>query len=134
MAADPVALSAYDIPRNAKVDRIFANGMETGMGGYEQAIADRKRALFSQLFERLPRGKEATVVEVGMGTFPNARYGGAGRPRVDRAWFQCLKLQYDESLSSFAFNSNLRRYSEVLLRPRSGQRRPRTASFGPRGR
>jgi hypothetical protein len=29
----------------------------------------------------------------------------------NRPWFQRLKLQYDESLSNFAFNVNLRRYS-----------------------
>jgi len=27
-------------------------------------------------------------------------------------WFQCLKLKYDKLISSFAFNFNLRRYSE----------------------
>jgi len=34
-----------------------------------------------------------------------------GSPQVDRAWFQHLKLRHDEALSSFAFNSNLRRYN-----------------------
>ena len=38
-----------------------------------------------------------------------------GRPRFDRAWFQRLKLTYDEALSNFAFNFNLRRYIAVLL-------------------
>jgi len=33
----------------------------------------------------------------------------------DRAWFQRLKLNYDEPLSSFAFNYNLRLYSLVML-------------------
>ena len=32
--------------------------------------------------------------------------------RVEGAWFQLLKLQNDKLLSSFAFNINLRRYSE----------------------
>jgi len=40
-----------------------------------------------------------------------SRWGGAGRPWVDRAWFRCLKLKYDELLSNVAFN--LRRYIEV---------------------
>ena len=35
-----------------------------------------------------------------------------GRPRVDRAWFQRLKLNDGEPLSKCAFNSNLRLYSE----------------------
>jgi len=33
--------------------------------------------------------------------------------RAQRLWFQCLKLQYDEQLSSFAFSFNLRRYNMV---------------------
>ena len=32
--------------------------------------------------------------------------------RVDRAWFQRLKLKYDEPLSNFAFNFNLRLYTK----------------------
>ena len=36
------------------------------------------------------------------------------KSRVESAWwFQRLKLQYDETLSNFALNSDLRRYSEA---------------------
>ena len=35
------------------------------------------------------------------------------RSRVDRSWSQRLKLKYDELLSNFAFNFNLRRYTQV---------------------
>jgi len=31
---------------------------------------------------------------------------------VESAWFRCLKLVYDESLSNFAFDFNLRRYNK----------------------
>jgi SAM-dependent methyltransferase len=75
---------AFDPQRDAREDYLFAKGMNSGMGGYEQAVAERKQALFSQLFTHLAAGAgaagagaagaEATVVEVGMGTFPNARY------------------------------------------------------------
>jgi len=34
--------------------------------------------------------------------------------KAQRLWFQRLKLQYDEPLSNFAFNFNLRRYSQAL--------------------
>ena len=34
-------------------------------------------------------------------------------PRVDRAWFQRLKINCDDPLSSFAFNVNLRHYGEA---------------------
>ena len=32
---------------------------------------------------------------------------------MDRAWFQCLNMIYDETLSKFAFKLNLRRFTEV---------------------
>jgi hypothetical protein len=35
-------------------------------------------------------------------------------PNAKRLWFPRLKLQYDEPLSNFAFNCNLRRHSEAL--------------------
>jgi SAM-dependent methyltransferase len=70
--ADPNGSALYDVRRDATRDALFAEGMNTGMTGYEMAIADRKRALFKRMLERLPRDEEATVVEVGMGTFPNA--------------------------------------------------------------
>ena len=40
--------------------------------------------------------------------------GAAPSPRVDRAWFQRWKPKYDEPLSNFAFNFNLRRYTAAL--------------------
>jgi hypothetical protein len=76
--ADPARSAFFDVRRDATRDALFAEGMNTGMTGYEMAIADRKRALFKRMLERLPRDEEgsgnveATVVEVGMGTFPNA--------------------------------------------------------------
>jgi len=33
---------------------------------------------------------------------------------VDRDWFQCFKLNYDESPLNFAFNFNLRRYTTAV--------------------
>ena len=37
-------------------------------------------------------------------------------PRLDRVWFEFLTLKYDEALTNFAFNFNLRRY--ILARGR----------------
>ena len=37
-------------------------------------------------------------------------------PRVHRAWFQRLNLQYDELLSNFAFHFNLCPYAMTRLR------------------
>jgi ubiquinone/menaquinone biosynthesis C-methylase UbiE len=47
--------------------------MANGMGSYEAAIAPTKQRLFGQVLANLP-AEEAVVVELGMGTFPNARY------------------------------------------------------------
>ena len=47
--------------------------MASGMAGYERALAPIKRRLFSQLFAALP-SEDAVVVELGLGTFPNAAY------------------------------------------------------------
>lgn len=84
--ADATKSAAFDVSRDATRDALFAEGMSSGMTGYEMAIADRKNKLFSQMLERLPGfdetnpSAEATIVEVGMGTFPNANlYFGAGR-------------------------------------------------------
>lgn len=43
------------------------------MAPYEAAVADRKRALFRKMLQRMPRS-DAVLVEVGMGVFPNAVY------------------------------------------------------------
>ena len=59
--------------RNTLADAAFARGMSSGMGGYERAVAPIKRRLFSQLFSSLP-SEDAVVVELGLGTFPNAPY------------------------------------------------------------
>ena len=65
--------SAYDVPRDSRRDSGFACGMANGMGDYEAAVAGRKRELFDRLLARLPRS-DAVVVELGMGSFPNAQF------------------------------------------------------------
>jgi SAM-dependent methyltransferase len=74
MRVDQALLDEYDVERNAQQDALFAKGMNSGMTGYEMAVAERKKDLFARLFARLPTDGEATVVEVGMGTFPNAPF------------------------------------------------------------
>ena len=71
---DPGLRSTYDLPRSDKQDYLFAKGMAQGMTGYEMAVKERKQRLFADVFARLPKGAEATVVEVGLGTFPNASF------------------------------------------------------------
>ena len=52
-------------------DSAFAKTMSNGMKSYESAIAPKKTQLFDRLVRSLPSGS-AVVVELGIGTFPNA--------------------------------------------------------------
>jgi len=53
----------------------------------------------------------------GGGLDPDSEVGRCrltpGLTPLNRAWFQRLKQEYDEPLSNFVFNFNMRRYSEV---------------------
>ena len=44
-----------------------------------------------------------------------------GWTRVGRAWFQRLKLKYDEPLSNVAFSFNLRRYNLERIEERNNE-------------
>eukprot|EP00435_Cladocopium_sp_Y103_P073228 s132_g42.t2 len=57
-------------------DADFAKGMAFGMIDYERAIAKKKRKLFQDLFGLLPKSGPV-VLEVGIGSFPNALYLGS---------------------------------------------------------
>ncbi|CAJ1399652.1 unnamed protein product [Effrenium voratum] len=73
-AAAEVAISprqAGNEPRREKYKQ-FAKANAFGMAEYERAVAQKKRQLFGRLFQSLPTG--AVVVEVGIGSFPNAKY------------------------------------------------------------
>jgi len=64
----------YDQPRNGMADAAFARSMSSGtMQGYERALTPTKRELFARLLASLPQDSPL-VVELGMGTFPNAPF------------------------------------------------------------
>ena len=67
-------LKLYDLPRNALQDAAFAQGMASGMGSYERAAFPTKQRLFERMFAKLQDTAEPTVVEIGIGSFPNAPY------------------------------------------------------------
>mmetsp|Transcript_37877 Transcript_37877/g.38340 ORF Transcript_37877/g.38340 Transcript_37877/m.38340 type:complete len:349 (+) Transcript_37877:86-1132(+) len=74
-------LTKYDLPRNFLQDAAFAQGMAVGMKDYEKESYPVKKKLFRQLFESLSSNRnnensmeETVIVEVGMGSFPNALY------------------------------------------------------------
>lgn len=67
-------LEMYDVARNPINDAAFAQGMAFGMVNYEREAFPRKKKLFSSLFSSLEGIKEPVIVELGMGSFPNALY------------------------------------------------------------
>ena len=70
---DASLYSQYATPRDACKDKGFARGMSTGMGSYENAIKPTKEKLFDRMLSALP-AKDAVVVELGVGAFPNAPF------------------------------------------------------------
>jgi len=67
-------VAEFDKPRDKAFDAAFANGMNSGMKDYEEAVSAKKEFYFERLLKSMPA--EATLIEVGMGSFPNARYFG----------------------------------------------------------
>lgn len=78
-------LQQYDVPRNAIKDAGFAAGMAGGMRDYEQAVAPTKFKLFDQMLGALPaKAKgEPLIVELGMGSFPNAQFYASVKQPLD---------------------------------------------------
>lgn len=73
--------TAYDRPRNEGIDKFFSYSMATGMDDYEARARPYKTELFRKLFNSLADNLSddstrdlPVIVEVGMGTFPNAPY------------------------------------------------------------
>ena len=76
----PDLVQSYDLPRNSGMDKFFSYSMAVGMDEYEMKARSYKTQLFQTLFDslvsdRAPEGDDLPVIlEVGMGTFPNAQY------------------------------------------------------------
>ena len=71
--------SKFDYKRNEALDSIFSCSMATTMKDYEEEARPYKSQLFRSLFDSLSMSKgkvndTPVIVEVGMGTFPNAIY------------------------------------------------------------
>lgn len=94
-------LAEYDAPRSAARDASFAKTMARSMKYYEQAVAPIKRRLFSELLAPLPDG--ATVVELGLGTFPNAPfYAAAAAAAPSSRRIDILGIDPNDAMASFA--------------------------------
>jgi len=97
VAPDGTASQTFDVPRDARKDAGFACGMATGMKEYEAAVAPTKGRLFAQLWKALP--PEAVVVELGMGSFPNAPYYAQERKL---AGLDIVGVDPNDSMASYA--------------------------------
>lgn len=72
---------SHETQRDLTADARVAQGMAYGMRDYERAVFKIKKQLFGELWNRLPRSG-SVVVEVGIGSFPNALFlGSAKAPR-----------------------------------------------------
>ena len=73
----------FAVQRDSAKDAGFARGMDSGMGSYEAAVSATKEKLFERLFAAVPQ-VEPVVVELGIGTFPNAPFYARATPqRID---------------------------------------------------
>jgi len=95
------ALEAFDLPRDKFLDASFACGMFTGMGDYEQEAAPRKAKLFRELLSSLPR-KDPVVAEVGIGSFPNARFFNV---REAPRGMDIVGIDPNDSMSGYAYEN-----------------------------
>jgi len=101
LAPPPLELqSKFDLPRDKMKDAGFAYGMSVGMVDYEAAVAPSKKELFAKMLSALPARTDALVVELGMGSFPNAPYYQASRAPLD-----IVGVDPNDSMAFFAKQS-----------------------------
>jgi SAM-dependent methyltransferase len=108
--------TTYLPPRNKFIDNVFAQQMATGMTEYEKEVEPYKTDLFQKLFHSL--GGESVsgtyvpvIVEVGMGTFPNAKYyaQALSSSSIELKGFDIVGVDPNGSMSSYA-QDNARRF------------------------
>jgi SAM-dependent methyltransferase len=102
--------------RNKFIDYVFAQQMATGMTDYEKEVEPYKTELFQRLFYSFG-GESANgtyvpvIVEVGMGTFPNAKYyaQALSSSSMGLKGFDIVGVDPNNSMSSYA-QDNARRF------------------------
>ena len=114
-AADALELSGrrespYDTARNALADKFFADGMATGMDDYESKARPYKSQLFTDMFRTLSEQKRGgqsppVIVEVGMGTFPNAHFYAEGMKSSEMDEIEVIGIDPNDSMTSYARDS-----------------------------
>ena len=99
-------------PRSKLIDSIFAEQMATGMIDYEKEVEQYKDALFQKFFDSLASENSIPViVEVGLGTFPNAKYyaKALSSGAVELKGLDIIGVDPNSSMSSYA-EDNARQY------------------------
>jgi len=108
-SSPPTTSNIYDRPRNVNLDKFFANGMATEMNGYEERAKPYKQKLFQSLFASLSKEEntpQPTIVEVGMGTFPNAPYYAQGiKDNPSLQGFDIISVDPNDYMHSYAIQS-----------------------------
>ena len=107
-SSPPTTSNIYDRPRNANLDQFFANGMATEMVGYEEKAKPYKQKLFNSLFASLSKedNTRPTILEVGMGTFPNAPYYAQGiKDHPSLQGFDIISVDPNDYMHSYAIQS-----------------------------
>lgn len=104
-------------PRSKLIDSIFAEQMATGMIDYEKEVEQYKAVLFQKLFNSLASESNSggtssipVIVDVGMGTFPNAKYyAQALSSGLELKGFDIIGVDPNSSMTSYA-QDNARLY------------------------
>lgn len=103
-----LADAAYDPKRNQFMDSMFSWSMANTMNDYEEEARPYKEQLFHSLFDSLAenRGTQSpVVVEVGMGTFPNAQYFAQSMRSSKLNSLDVIGIDPNDSMKQYALNN-----------------------------
>jgi SAM-dependent methyltransferase len=95
-------IQMYDTPRNSIMDSFFSWNMATGMEDYEMEAQPYKTQLFDRLFDSLSRDEVPVVIEVGMGTLPNAKYYSQSLASKKLKGLEIVGVDPNDSMTNFA--------------------------------
>ncbi|KAL7508554.1 hypothetical protein ACHAXN_011679 [Cyclotella atomus] len=101
----PPSSKAYDPARNQFMDSLFSWSMATTMDEYEEEAQPYKSQLFQSLFYSLPKNEVPVVVEVGMGTFPNAPYFAQSLKSSNIKGLDIIGVDPNDSMKQYALRN-----------------------------
>ncbi|KAL3779352.1 hypothetical protein HJC23_007482 [Cyclotella cryptica] len=101
-------LDPYDPARNSIMDSVFSWSMATTMEDYEEEARPYKTELFQSLFDSLAAdagSRVPVIVEVGMGTFPNAPYFSQSMISSKLAGLDIIGVDPNDSMKQYALKN-----------------------------